>query len=186
MRIEPLREMRRKALGEKSLPALVAALAASLWSVLPRQVAVVTAVLFLGAQAVAGWRWTRNFDEVGFQLEDRVARVRAHLGTSGVLLSCNDNAPDIAIWLPEVHEYSLIPSLMLDGPPDDWLTAVHTITLGFVSAVPVALEASYRYRSDFPDRVRDAMSRLEAALRRDCRVTEFADPSWPLLLVEKR
>ncbi|HEX6812530.1 MAG TPA: hypothetical protein VF384_12970 [Planctomycetota bacterium] len=165
---------------------VLAALAASLWSVLRHRIAVATAVLAIGAQAAFSWSCLSAWKAGGYLVEDRAARVRAHLGTSGVLLSCSDHAPSVGIWLPGVHEYSLIPSLMLGGPPDDWFSAVHATALGFVNAGPLALEASYRYRTDFPDRVRNCMSRLEAALRRDCRVTEFDDPSWPLLLIEKR
>ncbi|HEX6812531.1 MAG TPA: hypothetical protein VF384_12975 [Planctomycetota bacterium] len=165
---------------------LLAALAASLWSVLPGRIAMATAVLAIGAQAFAGFCRVRDFDAAGFQIDDRAARVKAHLGTSGVLLSCNDHTPDIAIWLPAVHEHGLIPSLMLEGPLDQWVAAVHTMALGFVNAGPLAFDTSYRWRHDFPDRVKNGLSRLEAALRADCRVTEFDDPSWPLLLIEKR
>lgn len=164
---------------------LLAALSACLWSVLPRRIAVATAVLAIGVQAVAGWHYLRDYDS-GYQVEDRVARVRTHLGTSGVLLSCNNNAPSITLWLPGVHEHSLATSLLQGAPVDAWFAAVYPLVLGCVSTGPLALEASYRNRSDFTDHLREGMSRVEAALRRDCRVTEFADPWWPLLVIEKR
>lgn len=165
---------------------VLAALAASLWSVLPRRAAVVTAVLAVGAQFLTGWNYVRDFDAGGFQVEDRVRQVRAHLGTKGVLLSCNDNAPNITIWLPAVKEHTLIPTLIDEGPMEAWFATIYPWLLAFVDTGPLALDASYRLRLDFPERLKSRLSLVEAALRRDCRVTEFDDPSWPLLLVEKR
>ncbi|HZN40736.1 MAG TPA: hypothetical protein VFD82_18165 [Planctomycetota bacterium] len=165
---------------------VLAALVASLWSVLPRRAAVATAVLAVGAQFLAGWHYVRDFDAGGFQVEDRVRQVRAHLGTRGVLLSCNDNAPNIAIWLPAVQEHTLIPTLIDEGPMEAWFATIYPVLLGCLDAGPLALDASYRFRPDFPDRLKNRLSLVEAALRRDCRVTEFDDPCWPLLVLEKR
>jgi hypothetical protein len=103
-----------------------------------------------------------------------------------VLLSCNDNAPNITIWLPAVKEHTLIPTLIDEGPMEAWFATIYPWLLAFVDTGPLALDASYRLRLDFPERLKSRLSLVEAALRRDCRVTEFDDPSWPLLLVEKR
>lgn len=165
---------------------VLAALAAALWSALPRRVAVAAAALVLAAQAALGWRDVRAFDAGGFQLADRVARVRQHVGPGGVLLSCTELSPAVSLWLPDVSEHSLVASLQQGAPIDAWLATVEPLALAFVAAGPVALELGYRGRADLPANMVQAMERLEAALRRACRATDLPDPSWPLLLLAPR
>ncbi len=165
---------------------LLAALAAALWSRLPRALAVTTAIAAIAIQASAGLRFVRHFDREGSQLVDRVAVVRDHLGPQGQLLSSNDNAPNIAAWLPAVQELNLLGTLANDTPIDAWFPAIWPVVQDLASKGRFALDTSYRLRTDMPDRVIDAMARLEAALRRDYRVTEHPHASWPLWIVEPR
>lgn len=164
---------------------LLAALAATWWTKLPRGLWPAVAACLV-VQTYCGWRCVRDFDRGGFQLEARVARVREHLGTSGFVLSANDNAPNLAAWLPAVQEINLFPTLAYDSPVETWFQGIQPVLQGLAGTGRFVFDTSYRLRTDLHDRVRDSLARLEAALRADHRVTELADPSWPLWLVEKK
>lgn len=163
---------------------LLAALAALAWSRLPRTLAVVTALLAIATQSWVAWRQVRDFDAEGFQLAERVAVVRAHLGTNALLVSANDNAPNITAWLPAVQELNLLATLASYPPLDTWSPAIQTLVRDLARQQPFALDTSYRLRTDLPDLVRDAMTLFEGAVRRDYRVTEHPHSSWPLWIVE--
>lgn len=165
---------------------LLAALAAAWWTQLPRGLWLGLAASCLLVQGHFGFRCVRDFDRGGFQLAVRVARVREHLGASGLVLSANDNAPNLAAWLPAVQEINLFPTLAYDSPVATWFQGIQPVLRGLASTGRFLFDTSYRLRTDLHERVRDSLARLEAALRADYRVTELADPSWPLWLVEKK
>lgn len=163
-----------------------AVLAARLWSAMPRRLAVGSAALAVAVQAWAGWRYVEEYAAGGLRVEDRVALVRSNLAAGGVLLACNDNGPSVELWLTDRREYDLRPSLVLGWSQEEWFATVRRQVTGFLGAGSVALDVSYRNHSELAPGVRDRMSQLEAALRQDCRVTEIADPSWPMLLLARR
>lgn len=165
---------------------LLAALAAAWLSTLPRRVAVGTALAVIAAQAFCGWQTVHGFDREGFQLVDRAARVHAHLGETGLVVSCNDNAPQISIWLPGVQELNLGPTLANDVPVATWEQGVQAVLQGLQANERFFWDRSWSVRPDLTDRFRDAMARFEAALRRDWRITELPDASWPAWRCERR
>lgn len=137
-------------------------------------------LLVVLAQAALAWPFVRGFDQAGAPLSARAQRVASVLGERGLVLSCNDNAPTIALWLPTVQETPLLPTLANDAPLDVWIASLEPLLHGFVASGPVVLDVSYRLRRDLPDRVRDATMRLEQRLRERFAVTEHAFADWPL------
>ena len=132
------------------------------------------------AQAALAWPFVRGFDQAGAPLAARAERVASVLGERGLVLSCNDNAPTIALWLPQVQETPLLPTLANAAPLDVWIAGLEPLLHGFVASGPVVLDVSYQLRSDLPDRVREATQRLEQRLRERFSVTEHAFADWPL------
>lgn len=137
-------------------------------------------LLVVLVQAALAWSFVRGFDQAGALLAARAERVASVLGERGLVLSCNDNAPTIALWLPQVQETPLLPTLANDAPLDVWIAGLEPLLQGFVASGPVVLDVSYRLRSDLPDRVRDATMRLEQRLRERFAVSEHAFADWPL------
>lgn len=137
-------------------------------------------LLVVLGQAALAWPFVRGFDQAGAPLAARAERVASVLGERGLVLSCNDNAPTIALWLPTVQETPLLPTLANDAPLDVWIAGLEPVLQGLVAAGPVVLDVSYRLRTDLPDRVRDATQRLEQRLRERFLVTEHAFADWPL------
>jgi hypothetical protein len=161
-------------------------LAAALATRLSGRLAVTAAVILVAGQAWAGFRFVRDFDREGFQIADRVERVRRHLGSHGVLLSANDNAPNVKIWLPGVEELNMLVSMRPDRPVADWFAETYPLLPRFVQGNPFLLDTSYRLRPDFGGRIREGVEMVEQAIRRDYRVRELDHPSWPMWLVEPR
>ncbi|MCC7396468.1 MAG: hypothetical protein IT455_05320 [Planctomycetes bacterium] len=167
---------------------LMAALLAALWTTLPRRAATIGAAAAIAAQALAGWHDVREFDGEGFQLTDRVARVQQAIGERGFVLSCNDNAPPITIWLPAVQELNLGDLLAggLDQPVATLLAGSRTV-LQLLAANPTfVLDRSYTQRGDAPQRLHEFMAGFEALLREQWQVEVRDDPSWPLWVLTRR
>lgn len=137
-------------------------------------------LLVVLGQAALAWPFVRGFDHAGAPLATRAARVASVLGERGLVLSCNDNAPTIALWLSQVQETPLLPTLANAAPLDVWIAGLEPVLHGFVASGPVVLDVSYRLRSDLPDRVREATMRLEQRLREHFDVTEHTFADWPL------
>lgn len=137
-------------------------------------------LLVVLAQAALAWPFVRGFDQAGAPLAARAERIASVLGERGLVLSCNDNAPTIVLWLPQVQETPLLPTLANDAPLDVWIAGLEPLLHGFVASGPVVLDVSYRLRSDLPERVRDATMRLEQRLRERFAVSEHAFADWPL------
>ncbi len=168
-------------------PAVLLAVAVAAWlATLPHGMSVAIAVAAIAGQAWLGQKCIRDFDGEGFQLEERAARVRTGLGEHGLLVSCNDNAPNVAIWFRGVNEINLLGSLAHEVPLDTWWSTVQPVLAGFGTVDRFLVDVSFRLRPDLPDRVRDGMLRLESALRADWKVTELPHPSWPMWLVAKK
>ncbi|MBZ0152373.1 MAG: hypothetical protein K8J09_12660, partial [Planctomycetes bacterium] len=164
------------------------ALLAALWTTLPRRAATIGAAAAIAAQALAGWHDVREFDGEGFQLTDRVARVQQAIGERGFVLSCNDNAPPITIWLPAVQELNLGDLLAggLDQPVATLLAGSRTV-LQLLAANPTfVLDRSYTQRGDAPQRLHEFMAGFEALLREQWQVEVRDDPSWPLWVLTRR
>lgn len=166
--------------------ALLAVVTAAWWSTWPPARLVRVALPLVAAQAVCGVATVHTFAGQGFRLADRAARVQQHLGTTGLLVSCNDNAPQIVIWLPAVQELNLGPTLANDVPVATWIQGMQPVVQGLRANERFLLDRSWRLRPDLDERFRDAMARFEAALQADWRVTELDDPSWPLWRCERR
>lgn len=137
-------------------------------------------LLVVLVQAALAWPFVRGFDQAGAPLAARAERIASVLGERGLVLSCNDNAPTIALWLPQVQETPLLPTLANDAPLDVWIAGLEPLLHGFVASGPVVLDVSYRLRTDLPERVRDATMRLEQRLRERFAVSEHAFADWPL------
>ena len=166
---------------------VMAVLVAGLLSRLPRRVAVAGALVLLAIQAWAGFRFVRAFDREGFQIAERVARVREHLGDKGLLLSSNDNTPDVQIYLPGVEEFNARWTLVpVETPLPVWFSFFYEILKSKTGGGRFLFDVSYQLRDDLPPRMSESASMLEEALRRDYRVTELAHASWPMWLVEPR
>jgi hypothetical protein len=166
---------------------LLAVLAAALASRVPRRVAIAGALVLLAVQAWAGFHFVRDFDREGFQVQDRVDRVREHLGSKGLLLSANDNVPSVQIYLPEVEEWNTRLHLSeFDIPLPAWFATAYAFLQGRVAGGKFLFDRSYKLRSDLPPRLTESTKMLEEAIRRDYRVTELDHASWPMWLVEPR
>jgi hypothetical protein len=137
-------------------------------------------------QAALAWPFVHGFDLEGSALDDRVARIRSVLGESGHVLSCNDNAPTVQLWLPGVQETALLSGLANDLPLAVLQDGLRPIVQRLVRQGRLVVDVSYRLRTDMIDRVREATAAFEQMLRAEYRVTESPDPVWPLLLVEPR
>ena len=162
-------------------------LIATLASRLPRRVAVAGALVLLAGQAWAGFRFVRDFDREGFQIAERVERVREHLGDKGLVLSSNDNAPDLKIYLPGVEEWNARWYLgIVEIPIPAWFSKAYEFLQSRVGSGKFLFDTSYHLRSDLPPRMNESAAMLEQAIRRDYRVTELDHPSWPMWLVEPR
>jgi hypothetical protein len=166
---------------------IMAVLVAALLSRLPRRVAAVGALVVFAIQAWAGFHFVRDFDREGFQITERVARVREHLGNKGLVLSSNDNAPDVSIYLPGVQELNAREYLVpVEIPLNDWFPVFYAILKSKTGGGKFLFDVSYQLRDDLPPRMSESAKMLEEAFRRDFRVTELAHPSWPMWLVEPR
>ncbi|HEU4418077.1 MAG TPA: hypothetical protein VFT55_04015 [Planctomycetota bacterium] len=166
---------------------VMAVLVSALASQLPRRVAIAGMLVLIAAQAWAGFRFVRDFDREGFQIAERVDRVREHLGDTGLLVSSNDNAPDMKMYLPGVEELNARGTLSLvEIPLTAWFSEAYAFLQARVGGGKFLFDVSYQLRNDLPPRMSESASMLEEAIRRDYRVTEFAHPSWPMWLVEPR
>lgn len=164
----------------------IAASVAALWARLPRRPALALAALALVAQGTYGFVDVRGFDAEGFQLEQRIARLREHLGPTGLVVSANDNAPNAQAWLPGVQEINLFPTLAKPVDAEVWLAALRPLRDALLGADRVVVDVSWRRRTDLPAHVVVALDRFTAVLADEHRVTELDDPSWPLLRLERR
>ncbi|HZN41795.1 MAG TPA: hypothetical protein VFD82_23525 [Planctomycetota bacterium] len=166
---------------------VMAVLVAALASRLPRRVAIPSALVLLALQAWAGFHFVRDFDREGFQIAERVDRVRQHLGGKGLVLSSNDNAPSVKIYLPGVEELNarlyLVP---VEIPLPVWFSVFYEMVKTGSGGGKFLFDTSYQLRSDLPPRMSESSKMLEEAIRRDFRVTELAHASWPMWLVEPR
>ncbi|MEZ6036686.1 MAG: hypothetical protein R3F29_04350 [Planctomycetota bacterium] len=164
---------------------LAALVAAWLGTLRPR----VAFTLALGAillqAAFTGWQ-LRAFTAEGFDLDARVARVAERLGPGRFLLSCNDNAPKLDLWLTDAHEENLLPRIAPDVDPAAWCATVQPLLAAVVSQGRVVFDVSFEKRGDLPEVARRCMQQLQQWLRDTFAVTELDDPSWPLWLIEPR
>lgn len=167
---------------------LMAALLAALWTALPRRAATIGAAAAITAQALVGWHDVRDFDGEGFQLTDRAARVQQAIGDHGFVLSCNDNAPPITIWLPAAKELNLGDVLAggLDQPLAKLLAASRPLLQLLTTNTTFVLDRSYTRRRDAPPRLLEFMADVEAQLSAQWQVAERDDPSWPLWVLTRR
>ena len=165
---------------------VLAALVAAWIAALRPRVAVPLALgLILLQGAFACWQ-LRAFDAEGFDLEVRVARITEQLGPNRIVLSCNDNAPKLDIWLPDAREENLLKRLSPGADLDAWCAIVQPMIATVVAQGRVVFDVSFDLRSDLPTIAREAMDRLQTYLRETFVVTVLEDPNWPLWIVEPR
>jgi hypothetical protein len=165
---------------------LLAAPIAAWWTALPRRWFLTFVAVVLPLQVWAGHTFVRGVDAEGFQLADRVAIVRQHLPPGTVLLACNDNAPSIAAWLPQVTEVNLFPTLANKLPAEQWVTGAAAAAAALAANGGLLLDRSYRLRRDFDDRLQQAIDGFDAAIRQNFAITELDHPSWPMWIVRPR
>lgn len=168
-------------------PAFVLAALAATWlgSFRPKVGVPLAAGIILLQGAIALYQ-LRAFDAEGFNLEARVARLTTNLGDNRFVLSCNDNAPHLDIWLPDAHEENLITLIPPDIEPTLWLTLVQPELQRRVAQGSIVFDVSFERRADLPKFVAACMQALQSWLRATFTVTVLDDPSWPLWIVEPR
>jgi len=142
--------------------------------------------LVLALQFAAGAVTLRSFDAGGFQLDERIERIERFLGGPGVVISANNNAPNAAIWLPEVREYNLRWSLASTKPGKPWLDMALPVIESLIGAGPAILDTSYRRREDAQGPNFERLKALEKKLEQNYRVTRFGHEYWPMWLLRAK
>lgn len=142
--------------------------------------------LALALQLAAGAVFVRGFNAEGFQLDDRVARIERFLEDGGVVISVNDNAPNVAIWLPEVREFNLRISVRDARSSEEWLAVALPMLQLVIGTEPALLDTSYQRRTDLKAVHRECIAGLEAELERIYDCTRLEDASWPMLLLQAK
>lgn len=131
-------------------------------------------------------RWDRGFDPV-----ERVEAVRRALGEGGVLVSVDNHAVPIEVFLPGVEEihataHWIVPAVEADLPTEAFAAAGIEFLDMKLRSTPVAFDMSF-YR--LPELRRTAytfpyMDALLARVEERYRTTAFPHPDWSMLRVE--
>lgn len=152
---------------------------ATWWSTWRSRAHMVLLALLLGAQGIAGFVGVDALRADGFRLEDRARLVQQNLGKTGLVVSCNDNAPTIDLWLPGVMEINLGPATTCNASPAELEAALQVLLQGLTTHDRFLLDRSWIRRPGHTKTFLDAVARLESELKARYRIEEVEDPSWP-------
>lgn len=147
------------------------------------QMAVVAFVLV--AQGLAGFSLVDSLCAEGFRLGDRETVIRQHLGDRGLVVSCNDNAPTIDLWLPGVAEINLGPATTHNASPAQLEAGLRVFLDGLESHDRFLLDRSWIRRPDHTSTFLGAVALLESEVQARYHVQEIEHPSWPCWLCTK-
>ncbi len=143
-------------------------------------------LLAIATQAAVGYAFVHDYDERGFQIDERIDVLREALPNGkGWVLSAYHAAPSAKIHLPKLDEFDMLPSFEGITSVEDWWENKlrGEIVLAVASEGRFVLDRSYANADDVRGLMVDCLRHLEGILEERFELEKWGRSDWDMWVV---